>query len=388
MTETTTALASAAFRKRYGRPPCWVVRAPGRVNLIGEHVDYNDGFVLPMAIARRTTIAAAPNDSNTITLYSEAATEAATIDLSEPLAPGARGDWLNFPKGVLAGFLALSLRPCGFDAVIHSDVPLGAGLASSASFETAMATLLEAASGVRIDSVRKAELCQQAEHAFAGVPCGIMDSFISTLGREGHALLLDCRSRECTWIPLNDPAVTVLIINTNVRHELSSSEYPARLEHCRAAAQSMAVTSLREATHAMLQRSSSSMPDTTYRCARHVINEIARTLQAAEWMRRGNWSEFGRLMYESHESLRDDYRVSCPELDIVVESARRIGPRGGLHGCRMTGGGFGGCAVALIEAAAEQTIAREISVEYMRRTGIEPMLFASHPVGGASLVIA
>jgi len=356
------------------------------VNLIGEFTDFNDGFVLPMAIERRTVIAAAPNDSARVVLRSEATGETVSIDLSQPLRPEAKGRWTNYPKGVLAGFLQRGLKISGFDALIDSSVPIGAGLSSSAALETAMASLLEVVVGVELDPTTRILLSQKAEHEYASVPCGIMDQFISALGRPDHALLLDCRSLEPAWLPFTDPSITVLIINTNVKHELSSSAYAERRRHCETAARVLGVPSLREATLEKLRQASVSMDEMSVRCARHVISEIDRTQQAAECIRRGNWVDFGRLMGESHVSLRDDYAVSCRELDAAVEIAQGLGRARGVFGCRMTGGGFGGCAVALIESAAQETLVREISVAYSKRTGIEATLFASRPTGGANVV--
>lgn len=387
MTGDTATRARAAFHAEFGGSPHWIASAPGRVNLIGEFTDFNDGFVLPMAIERRTVIAAAPNGTDNIVLRSEAAGETASIDLAAPLRPDAKGRWTNYPKGVLAGFLERGHKPCGFDGLMCSSVPLGAGLSSSAALETAMARLLEVAAGVELDPLDKVLLCQKAEHAYAGVPCGIMDQYISALGRAGQALLLDCRSGVPLWLPFTDPSITVLIINTNVRHELSSSEYAARRAHCAIAARTLGVSSLREATLEKLRQAAASVHERTVRCARHVIGEIERTLNAAECIRRGDWAEFGHLMYASHDSLRDDYAVSCAELDAAVEIARGIGRKGGVFGCRMTGGGFGGCAVALIETAAQAAIVRDISAAYSRRTGIEGTLFVTHPAEGASLIV-
>jgi galactokinase len=386
MTADTLGRARDAFVTYFGRAPRWLASAPGRVNLIGEFTDFNDGFVLPMAIERRTVIAAAPNGLERIILRSEATGESLSIDLSAPLEPLSKGRWANYPIGVLAGFAERGLHVQGFDALICSSVPVGAGLSSSAALETAMASLLETLTGVELDPVEKILLCQKAEHRYAGVPCGIMDQFISATGRAGEALLLDCRSLGPTWLPLADPSVAVLIINTNVKHELSSSAYAERRKHCELAARSLGVPSLREGTLQKLEEASSTLDEMSIRCARHVITEIERTLQAADCIRRRDWPEFGRLMYESHASLRDDYAVSCMELDCAVEIARGIGSKGGVFGCRMTGGGFGGCAVALIEAAAQERLVDEIGAAYRNRTRREGALFVSRPAAGATVV--
>ena len=379
--------ARAAFAAHFGEAPKWLASAPGRVNLIGEFTDFNDGFVLPMALEMRTAIAAAPNGTpDKVVLRSEATGETVTFSLAEALRPEAKGRWSNYPKGVVAGFMERGIRLQGFDAVIDSSVPIGAGLSSSAALETATASLLEAVSGVQLEPKDKILLCQKAEHTFASVPCGIMDQFISALGRAGQVLLLDCRSLEPTWLPWTDPAVAVLVINTNVKHELSSSGYADRRRSCENAAKVMGVPSLREATLEKLSQVSGLLDDMSIRCARHVIGEIDRTVRAADCIRRSDWSEFGRLMGESHASLRDDYAVSCFELDTAVEIAQGIGRQGGVLGCRMTGGGFGGCAVALIETHAQESIVREVSAAYRDRTRIEATLFVSRPAEGASVV--
>lgn len=384
MMQDVATRARAAFATHFGRSPQWLASAPGRVNLIGEFTDFNDGFVLPMALERRTVIAAAPNGTaDRIVLRSEATGETVTVSLSETLRPETKGRWSNYPRGVIAGFMERGIRPRGFDAVIDSSVPIGAGLSSSAALETATASLLETVTGVSLEPVDKILLCQQAEHGFAGVPCGIMDQFISASGRAGQVLLLDCRSKEPTWLPWSDPAVAVLVINTNVKHELSSSGYADRRRSCESAAQAMGVPSLREATLEKLQRVAGSVDEMSVRCARHVIGEIERTVQAGECIRRSDWPQFGRLMGLSHASLRDDYQVSCFELDTAVEIAQGIGRQGGVFGCRMTGGGFGGCAVALIETSAQESIMRQVSAAYRDRTRIEATLFVSRPADGA-----
>jgi galactokinase len=375
------------FTKTYGREPRWIAAAPGRVNIIGEHTDYNDGFVMPMGIGRYTVIAAAPAQTpGRITLRTTIHKEPVIIELGQPVKPLGRGVWANYPAGVIAGFLARGIKPEGFDALIHSNVPLGGGLSSSAALEVATATLLETMTGHALDPVEKALLCQKAEHDFAGMPCGIMDQFISTLAKKDHLLLLDCRSRKPELVPMTDPSVEVLIINTNVKHELTGSEYPTRRRQCEEAARMLKIPALRDATMEMLTAASGRLDATVFRRARHVIGEDERTTQMAKSVTKGDWADAGRLMYESHASLRDDYEVSCAELDAVVEIAQRIGPKGGVIGCRMTGGGFGGCAVALVKTEAVAAVSRQIAEEYQRRTRIAPDLFTSRPEAGATVI--
>ncbi|HAM71054.1 MAG TPA: galactokinase [Verrucomicrobiales bacterium] len=375
----------AGFEARFGRPPRWTVSAPGRVNIIGEHTDYNDGFVLPMAIDRCTVLAAAPSGTPRITLYSAANGESVTVNLEKPIVRDAPA-WANYVRGVIAGFQKLGVPIPGMDIEIESSVPLGGGLSSSASLEVATATLLEEASGHPLEPVAKALLCQAAEHAFAGVPCGIMDQFAAVLARENHLLLLDCRSRATELVPMMDPAVSVLILNTLVKHSLVTSEYAQRRAQCEAAARALGVRSLRDATIPLLARFEAQLDPVLHRRARHVISEIDRTQAAVRAARAGDWASLGRLMYESHASLRDDYEVSCRELDLVVEAARAIGEQGGVLGCRMTGGGFGGCTVALVRSAAVAEVASRLTTEYTRQTRLEPVSFISRPAGGARVI--
>ena len=378
---------AAEFQKSYGRPPRWIAAAPGRVNVIGEHTDYNDGFVLPMAIEFYSVMAAdRPVDGReVITLRSTLEPEVATIELSQPVVPGVP-KWGNYPRGVVAGFLARGIQPGGLEVLLHSTVPLGSGLSSSAALEVCTATLLEAVTGRTLDPVEKALLCQKAEHDFAGVPCGIMDQFISALGREGHLLLLDCRTRKTEIVPLQDPSVALLIINTNVKHELSGGEYAERRAQCEEAVRNLGVKSLRDVTVDQLEKGKSKMRDLVYRRARHVIGEISRTVRAAGSVRQSDWPAVGRLMYASHVALRDDYEVSCPELDAVVKIAEAIGEQGGVYGCRMTGGGFGGCCVALVKASSADGITKKIAADYKARTGIASTIFASRPAAGATVL--
>jgi len=248
--------------------------------------------------------------------------------------------------------------------------------------------LLEAATGKKINPVEKALLCQKAEHEFAGVPCGIMDQFVSVMGRQNSLLLLDCRSRETQLLPMNDASVQLLIANTNVRHELANGEYASRRAQCETAAKILGVASLRDATAGMLESGKGKMDEVVFRRARHVIGEIERTLHAAEGVRASNWETVGQLMYASHASLRDDYEVSCKELDAIVEIAGTIGVKGGIYGCRMTGGGFGGCTVALVKTENVEAITKQISADYKKKTKIDAAIFVSRPAAGATVIKA
>ena len=355
--------------------PRWVVAAPGRVNIIGEHIDYNDGFVLPMAIERYCVIAAdtAPDGKpKTSQIHSAATNEVAEVDMDGPSRHPTVGHWSNYFAGVIAGCIERGMRPADFVAVVESGVPVGGGLSSSASIEVATATLVEAMTEMPLELVDKALLCQKAEHVFAGVPCGIMDQFASTMGRADHLMLLDCRSRQIEHIPLVDPNVTVLIINTNVKHELSGGEYAERRGQCESAARKLGVASLRDVSVKELEARESALDANEFRRARHAVSEIARTVEAAAAVKAGDWPTVGRLMYASHTSLRDDFEVSCAELDLLVELAHKIGPGGGVIGSRMTGGGFGGCTVSLVETAKVADVGRALAKDYQAETGIEP----------------
>jgi galactokinase len=373
------------FAKCFGHEPQWKVAAPGRVNLIGEHTDYNDGFVLPMAIERYTVMAADRNAKREVTVHSVTTGETASFSLRTNVHRGEPG-WSNYVRGVIAGFQQRGIRVGGFDCVIDSTVPFGGGVSSSAALEVATATLLEAITGRKLDPIEKALLCQHAEHEFAGVPCGIMDQFTSVLAQENHALMLDCRSRTANPVRMTDPSVTVLIINSNVRHKLVDGVYANRREQCQTAARILKVPALRDATIEDLEAGRERMTPVVYRRARHVITENTRTLQAAQVIQAGNWSSVGELMYASHASLRDDYEVSCPELDAIVELAKSIPETEGMIGCRMTGAGFGGCAVSLVRTQAAKFVARKIEEGYENRTGTMPAIFSTRPAGGARIL--
>jgi galactokinase len=378
----STARAIARFQTRFGASPQWVASAPGRVNLIGEHTDYSDGFVLPMAIEPRTALAAAPRADRIITLHSAAFDETVTFDLGQPLSPRP-AYWSNYAAGVIAGIEELGVSVPGFDAVLESDVPLGAGLSSSAAFEVATATLIEAAAGMSWTPRDKARLCQRAEHRFAGVPTGIMDQLIAVVARPDHAVLIDCRSLDATYVDLADPGVTVLIVNSNVRHRLADGAYADRRAASMQAAERLGVAALRDATVEQVEAEAERLGPVLYPRARHVVSENRRVCAAAEAFRSRHWREAGTLMYQSHASLRDDFMVSCPELDALVEIAQGIGVDGGVFGCRMTGGGFGGSVVAIVRSDAVGPVGDTMSRQYVERTGRSATVMTSRPGGGA-----
>jgi galactokinase len=374
--------STTRFRAHFGDSPVYLAAAPGRVNLIGEHTDYNDGLVFPLAIERYTLTAARLNGERIIRLASTLSDVDAEIDLDSSIEPGEPA-WANYVKGVVAGFRERGIELPGFDCLVTSCVPLGGGLSSSAALEVSVATLLESISGQRIDPEAKALLCQAAEHRFAGVPCGIMDQFISVFGEADHLMLLDCRTRERTMVPFSDPDVTLLIINTNVKHDLADGAYAERRSQCETAAKVIGVPALRDANLHALENVQASMDEVVFRRARHVISENARTLEAAEAIKHSDWPRLGELMYASHASLRNDYEVSCDELDLLVELSRE---REGVFGCRMTGGGFGGCVVSLVRRSQAEAIAGELSAAYRERTGIDPTWFISRPARGARIL--
>ncbi|MCL2711074.1 MAG: galactokinase [Planctomycetaceae bacterium] len=379
--DTTT----TAFTQQFGTAPVWLACAPGRVNLIGEHTDYNDGFVFPMAIERYTVIAAAPSNANESTVFSVNKNETATILTDGSSQPPEKVVWSGYVQGTVQYAFEAGLKVEPFRAVINSDVPLGGGLSSSASLEVAVATLIEAMTGQQFDPVQKALLCQKAEHHYAKMPCGIMDQLIAVLGQSGHAMLLDCRSKQPQMIPMDDPNVSVLIVNTNVKHQLTGSEYPDRRRQCEKAAKLLGVPMLRDATLPLLESARSRFDqepdgDLCYRRAKHVITENDRTTAMATALTNGDWSACGQLMGASHQSMKEDFEITCPEIDSLVEIAQSVK---GVIGSRMTGGGFGGCTVSLIETSRTAKIVSEISNRYRIAAGIEPAAFVTRPAQGA-----
>ncbi len=374
-----TARVAAAFGAAFSARPTHVARAPGRVNLIGDHTDYNMGFVLPMAIDRDCVALARARTDGVVRVLA--------VDLRKQVEWRAADDpalvrrrllevdqrWATYVLGVLA--CMASRHPAGFEAVtragmdlaVGSDVPLGSGLSSSASLEVSVATLLESMAGKRLTAIEKALACQRAEHEFAGVPCGIMDMLVSAAGVAGHALLIDCRSNSVLPAPLPAPdQALVVVINSNAKHELAGGEYAQRRAGCERAAMLLGVTSLRESQEDPV--SVRGLPEDLKPLVRHVVGESHRVTDAFDALHRGQLDRFGRLMNQSHASLRDDYRVSCAELDFL---ASRLERTPGVFGARMTGGGFGGSVVALARPEAMDAIREHIPDAYRSKFGLD-----------------
>lgn len=379
------AFAAAGLKQHFGQDASVTAAAPGRVNLIGEHIDYCDGFVLPFAIDRYIVMTAALNGTHEARVASALGGEPVTIPLNVPHAVS-EPKWSNYLRGVFEGFQQRGHQLPGFDAYIISSVPGGAGLSSSAALECCVATLLEGLLDTVIDTKEKALLCQKAEHDFAGVPCGIMDQFASAFGKRDRLILIDCRTGEPEMVPFENPDLTVLIANTMVHHELSDGGYAARRKNTEEGLALIGRDSWREVTPADVEASWDRLGDPVNRRARHVVGEIARTLAAAQALSKNDFEALGPLMAASHDSLRDDFEVSCKELDLMVEIARAIGRSGGVIGARMTGGGFGGSTVTLCESGKAADIAATLSSKYAEATGITPQIFASRPSPGAHLL--
>jgi len=386
-------LARAAkrhFVEHFGREAENFAVAPGRVNLIGEHTDYNDGFVLPMALERYVVLAgsrAVGSDRQPVRLYSAMLGQDVRIAIDQPLVRGEPG-WSNYVRGVLEGMRRRGHELFGFDAVICSTVPLGAGLSSSAALEVATLTLLEGLLGVSLPPLDKALLCQKAEHDFAQMPCGLMDQLAAVMGDPKGALLIDCRSAKVQVVPMPTRHVSVLVCNSNVRHSLGDGQYARRRAECQKAAEVLGVSALRDVDLEALLAAEERMDPVVFRRARHVVTENARTVEAAAALTAGDVSRFGHLMYESHRSLRDDFEVSCPELDTLVDLTRSIGHQGGVHGARMTGGGFGGSAVLLVQTSEVSEITSRIERGYLECTSRRADIFSTVAAQGARLLQA
>ncbi len=359
------------------RPFAWLVSAPGRVNLIGEHVDYCDGLVMPAGIGLRTWMTGEPRTDGLICVETEEGLRAIFPATGSP-APGP-DKWENYLRGVLAGCLAAGLQPPGVNVRVSSTLPRGGGLASSAAFTVAFAGLLEKAAGVSLGGARKALICQEAE-AFAGVPSGCMDMMASIHAREGHAMLIDCRDRSVEQVFLGEVPPDIMIIDTGVKHDLADGGYTKRYEETREAARLLGVASLRDYAPDRLHEAGDLLPPVLFRRVRHVVTEIARTRDFARAVRGGEWTQAGELMRASHESLRVDYEVSCPELDLVAAHAWTLP---GVLGCRMTGGGFGGSCVALVKLDAAVEVREELESLCRNHLGASAGVRVTAAGGGA-----
>ena len=376
-----------AFQQKYGTEPR-LFRAPGRVNLIGEHTDYNDGFVLPMAIDRETVVAAAARDDRRVRVHSLNLNETAEFDLQQP--PSAeRGSWVSYIEGVARVLEARGALLSGADLVLESDVPVGSGLSSSAALEISVGMTLLTLSGIEIDRIALALAGQKAEHEYVGAMVGIMDQFVAALGQRGHALLIDCRTLQTQPIPVDMSQTVVVVCDTRVKHELSSSEYNTRRAECERGVEILSgslpgIRALRDVSVEDFQEHEEELPEPIRRRCRHVVTENARTLAAAQVLRSGDLMEMGRLMVLSHHSLRDDYEVSCVELDQMVEIALSLE---GVVGARMTGGGFGGCTVNFVRQDVLENFQEVVSREYNKATNIEPAIYVVEAANGAEEII-
>jgi galactokinase len=376
------------FTEIYGSEPR-IFRAPGRVNLIGEHTDYNGGFVLPMAIDRETAIAVSARQDRKIRAFTFNLEESGEFDLNEE-RERKKGFWLNYVEGVARILERTEAKLSGADMFICSDVPTGAGLSSSAALETAVGLALSEISGHTIDRTTLARIGQQAEHEFVGAKVGIMDQFVSANAKKNQALLLDCRSLEFENVPLDTKQVAVVICDTNIKHDLATSGYNARREECEQAVKTLKkflpeIEQLRDVNREDFEKHAEKLPEIIRRRARHVITENERTLEAANALKKNDLEAFGQLMWHSHASLKNDYEVSSAELDLLVEIAKDTK---GVLGGRMTGGGFGGSTVNLVKRENLDEFKKKISFEYQRLTEIEPTILISEASGGASEILS
>lgn len=371
--------------KRLYRSSPRLFRAPGRVNLIGEHTDYNDGFVLPMAIDRETIVAASLRSDRRVRVFSANAEESFEFDLDGP-GPAPRGIWLDYVEGVARALESRGARLSGADLALESNVPEGAGLSSSAALEISVGLALLEVSEQTFDKRGLALAGQQAEHEYVGAKVGIMDQFIAVFGKRAHALLIDCRALETSAIPMNLPETAVVVCDTRVKHSLASSEYNRRRAECELGVELLSavlpdIRALRDVTVEQFNEHGHILPEPVRRRCRHVVTENARTVEAARSLSAGDLQQVGILMRASHESLRDDYEVSCYELDLLVEIACSID---GVAGARMTGGGFGGCTVNLVDRRSTEAFASTISEQYLKSKHIKPGVYIVEASGGAS----
>ncbi len=374
-----------AFRELTPTAPR-LFHAPGRVNLIGEHTDYNDGFVLPVAIDRGTTVAGAKRDDRRVRVRSLNMEETVEFDLDVP-GDSQRGIWLDYVEGMARTLEARGVRLCGADLALHSDIPDGAGLSSSAALEISVGMALLTLSGARMDRVALALAGQEAEHKYVGTRCGIMDQLTVTCARAGHALLIDCRTLENIYIPLDTASTAIVVADTGIKHRLASSAYNERRAECERAVEILReplphIRALRDVCVADFERHQMILPEPVRSRCKHVVTENKRTLLAAQALRSGDVAKMGRLLNCSHKSLRDDYEVSCTELDVMVKSAQSL--PGATLGARMTGGGFGGATVNLVRRDALEGFPDAIALDYLWITNISPSIYVVEASDGAA----
>lgn len=375
------------FMELYGVLPHVIVKAPGRVNLIGEHTDYNDGFVLPIAINRETLIAASPSSDSTVCLYSANLDRTSVFSLGKVIHDRSN-KWSNYPRGVAWMLRKRRIPIAGVNMTIDGDVPMGAGLSSSASLEVAAAFAWQTICGFEMSGPDMALLCQKAENDFAGVKCGIMDQFISRLGQKNHALFIDCRTLEYQAVPLPESGIKVIVADTLKKRGLVDSEYNNRRAQCEESVALLktrmpGISALRDVSVTDFRRYGAELPPTVRRRAEHIVHENARVLESVESLRSGDIERFGKLMNRSHESLRDLYEVSCRELDAMAEAAWKIP---GVYGSRMTGAGFGGCTVSLVADAAVEEFLTRVPEDYHARIGVTPEMHVCTPENGAEVI--
>ncbi len=380
MTSALTASASAGYAKQFGSEPDGVWSAPGRVNLIGEHTDYNEGFVLPFAINRRTYAAVSTRSDGIARVASSFTDEVVEIPLTN-VSKSAVSGWSAYPLGVAWALIQAGTKPTGFDLYVDSDVPVGAGLSSSAAIECSVAMALNDLWQANLDRAALAKIGQRAENEIVGAPTGIMDQTASLFGVLDHAVFLDCRSLVAETIPLGlkQNSLEIVVMDTKVSHRLVDGGYAARRDACELGASKMGVSSLRDLGVSDLGKAEAILDPLVFKRVRHVVTENARVLETVELLKSSGPTSIGNLMYASHESMRDDFEISIDELDLAVETAMSVG----AVGARMTGGGFGGAAIALIDASKIETLKSEVSKAFQDSGFKKPELFSVLADAGA-----
>jgi len=378
--ESVLEIVKSAFNEKFDAPAEFVASAPGRVNMIGEHIDYNGGVVLPTAIECGMAAAFRPNGSNVVRIWDVRYKTLAEIDYTQPMNPE-KGSWENYIKGVLAELQNADVEVKGFDACLYSTIPMGGGLSSSAALEALIVTINEAVTGVTLDLVDKSLICQKAEHNYAGVPCGIMDQMAVICSESDHLLLLDCKDNSYEIVPFQNPELGILVIDSKVHHSLADGAYKQRRDGCEKIASMFDVDTLGELSMDQYDCLLERVPEELKPLFRHVMTEIDRTHHAVDKLKKGDFEGFGKLLLESHISLSADYKVSCEELDFIVDTLKSLD---GVYGCRMTGGGFGGSAIALVEKKKADSIAQVMQKAYKEKFDLDAGIFLTSAMAGAS----